>query len=112
MKGFRRIQFWWAYIFGGGYDHPTRGMGGMRSIFWRTREWKLHTFKGEVSWWGFCKPPSILSDTGQRQDRFVRSFAAGVDQLPAKDKIAMSKASIAEAEAEQEHLKKFFMGGK
>ena len=112
MNRFRSIRFWWSYIFGGGYDHPTRGMGGMRSIFWRSLTWKLYTFKGEVSWWGFCKPPSILSDNKQRQDRFVRSFAAGYEQPSVKDRAKMSEASKAEAGQQEEDLKRFFMGGK
>lgn len=53
----RRVKFWWAYIFGGNFDHPERSNGWMPSIFRRTITWKLYTFKGESTWWEWCRPP-------------------------------------------------------
>lgn len=64
---FRRTRFWWSYFVGGGYDHPTRGMGGMPSIWQKFIRWKLYTFKDEYTLWEWMRPPN-----GQRSDTHVR----------------------------------------
>lgn len=56
-KHFRRIKFWWTYLFGGGFDHPTRGMGGQPSFWQKFIRWKLYTFKGEYTFWEWMRPP-------------------------------------------------------
>jgi hypothetical protein len=58
MKYFRRARFWLSYIFGGNFNHPHRGEGWQPSLWRMTLKWKLETFKGEYTWWEFCKPPS------------------------------------------------------
>ena len=47
------MRKWFRWIFGG---------NGRPSIWAATRKWKLHTFKNEISWWEYVKPPSEEKD--------------------------------------------------
>jgi len=44
---------WFRWIFGG---------KGRPSILTATRNWKLRTFKNEISWWQYVRPPSDETD--------------------------------------------------